>query len=131
MATKSWKFAESSHKTTVGLNKTDVKFQKELASLERQKNTTMNNIANTQQAMKMSWRRLEERRAESPTLSKRMEKKEEDRRGRKGLLLQSNTKLYVNKTPSIYDPTAESGNEGITRDDSVIDSSGKLAIITC
>ena len=123
MAAKSWKFAESSHKTMVGLNKTDVKFQKELASLEKQQNTAVTNIANYQQAMKMSWRRLEERRAESPTLSKRMEKKKE--KDKKGLLLQSNTKLYVDKTPSIYNPEAGSG---VTMDDSVI-GRGKMGTI--
>ena len=116
MATKSWKFAETSHKTTVGLNKTDVKFQKELESLERQKNTSMNNIANHQQAMKMSWKRLEERRAESPTLSQRREKKEEQKNNKKGLLFQTNTKLYVDKTPSIYHPeTGTSDDDAFTR----------------
>jgi len=114
MAAKSWKFAETSRKTAVGLNKTDVKFQKELDSLDRQRNTSINNIANHQQAMKMSWKRLEERRAESPMLSQRREKKEEQKSSKKGLMLQSNTKLYVNKTPSIYHPT-ETGSTDDSR----------------
>ncbi len=125
MASKSWKFAETSHATTVGLNKTDVKFQKELANLERQQNTAMNNIANYQQAMKMSWRRLEERRAESPTLSKKIDQGD-NKKQKKGLLLQSNTKLYVNRTPSIYNPTSQPGGEIAAKDDSVLESTCEL-----
>ena len=84
------------------LNKILVKFEKEIDSLERQQITSVTNIANYQQAMKMSWRRLEEKRAESSTRPEHVEKKKES--GTKEMMFQSKTKLYVNKTPAIYNP---------------------------
>lgn len=103
------KFAESSSKTLVGIQKTEVQYKKMLDDLERQQNTSVNNIANHQQAMKMSWRRLEERRSQSPTLV-RAEKKD-PKNTKKGLMLHSNTKLYVKKTPEIYNPEAEATSD--------------------
>lgn len=103
------KFAESSSKTMVGMQKTEVKLNKMLDSLQRQQNTAINNIANHQQAMKMSWRRLEERRSASPLLTRAEKREKEEEKTKRGLLLQSNTRLYVNRTPQIYnvEPTAD------------------------
>ena len=111
------RFAESSPQTIVGLQKTDVQCKKMMDSLERQQNTAVNNIANHQQAMKMSWRRLEERRAQSPTMN-RQEMKKEVKKEKKGLMLQSNTKLFVNKTSEIYDPDNTLNKETAAVDDS-------------
>lgn len=94
------KFAEGSSKTVVGLHKTEVQLKKMIDTLDHQQNTAVNNIANHQQAMKMSWRRLEEKRAASPQLQR--DKKEDGKRAKKGMLLQSNTRLYVNATPEVY-----------------------------
>lgn len=104
-------FSEKSQKTRVGLHKSEVQTKKMLDTLEQQQNTAVNNISNHQQAMKMSWRRLEERRAESPLLTRHDKTKEEPKNTKRGLMLQSNTRLYVNKTPEIYNPgLAESGS---------------------
>lgn len=93
---------ESSSKTIVGLHKTEVMYQKMMDRLERDQNTSVNNIANHQQAMKMSWRRLEEKRTTSPLLTRQEKKQKEEKNDKKGLLLQSNTKLYVKGTPQVY-----------------------------
>ena len=97
-------FAETSPRTVVGLQKVNVQLQKEIDKLERQAHTAVSNIANHQQAMKMSWRRLEQKRnAESPLLS-RASKTEGTRHSPKEKrgLFASNTKLYVHATPQIY-----------------------------
>lgn len=107
----------------MSLNKILVKFQKEIDSLERQQRTAVTNIANNQQAMKMSWKRLEEKRIESSTWSAQLlEKKNES--GRKKIMFQSKskTKLYVNKTPDINPPDRASYNEETGRNTSMIDS---------
>lgn len=114
------KFAESSAKTLVGLQKSEVKLKKMVDSLERQQNTAVSNIANHQQAMKMSWRRLEERRSTSPLMT-RHEKKEKEEAKKKGMLLQSNTKLYVRGTPQVYSGEGEvMPVRPVTADDSVL-----------
>ncbi len=100
-------YGEGSPKTIVGLQKTDVQLKKMMDNLDRQQHTAVNNIANHQQAMKMSWRRLEERRSASPLLTRSDKKKEETKKSKRGLMLQSNTKLYVNKTPEIYNPESK------------------------
>ena len=99
------RFAESSPKTLVGLHKSEVQLKKMIDTLEQQQNTAVNNIANHQQAMKMSWRRLEERRSTSPLMTSREKRNEQAKNSRKGMLLQSNTRLYVDKTPEIYSNT--------------------------
>ena len=107
------RFGESNPRTLVGLHKTEVQLKKMIDTLEHQQNTAVNNIANHQQAMKMSWRRLEERRSTSPHMT-RADKKAQQAKGGKGMLLQSNTRLYVEKTPDIY----ETGGRPSTVDDS-------------
>lgn len=108
------KFAEGSSRTIVGLHKTENQLKKMIDSLEHQQNTAVNNIANHQQAMKMSWRRLEEKRTSSPQLAT---KKEETKKKKQGLLLQSNTKLYVSTTPAIYNVDSP---RPTTADDSLV-----------
>ena len=104
--------AEMNPRTLVGLQKVNVQLQKELEKLERQQTTAVNNIANHQQAMKMTWRRLEQKRAmESPHVSRTATKKNEEGGARRSLF-QSNTKLFVNKTPDIYNPTKDKDATG-------------------
>lgn len=108
------RFGESSARTLVGLHKTEVQLKKMIDTLDHQQNTAVNNIANHQQAMKMSWRRLEERRSTSPHMTRAEKKAQQAKGNKKGMLLQSNTKLYVDKTPDIY----ETGCRPSTVDDS-------------
>lgn len=104
-------YAESSSKTLIGLQKVDIQLQKEIDSLEKQKKTAVNNIANHQQALKMSWRRLEHQRnmASSPlqTRATTAPADAQPRQPRKGIL-QSNTRLYVGATPQVYDSSSTS-----------------------
>ncbi|KAL5499622.1 hypothetical protein EMCRGX_G011074 [Ephydatia muelleri] len=106
-------YAESSSKTLIGLQKVNVQLQKEIDSIEKQKKTAVNNIANHQQALKMSWRRLEQQRnmASSPLLTRATTAPSDanPRQPRKGIL-QSNTRLYVNATPQVYDSTSGSSS---------------------
>lgn len=108
-------FAESSSKTLIGLQKVNVQLQKEIDSIEKQKKTAVNNITNHQQALKMSWRRLEQQRnaaSSSPLLTRATTAPSADansRQPRKGIL-QSNTRLYVSATPQVYDATSASSS---------------------
>ena len=100
------RFAETNPRTLVGLHKADVQLKKMVDTLEQQQNTSVSNIANHQQALKMSWRRLEERRSASPLLTTREKKNaEQSNSSKRGMLLQSNTRLYTEKTPEIYNVT--------------------------
>lgn len=116
-----YRFAESSPKTLVGLHKTDAQLKKMIDSLDHEQNTAVNSIANHQQAMKMSWRRLEERRSSSPLMT-RAEKNEQAKSSKRGMMLQSNTRLYVDKTPEIYHAgtTAAGSSRPTTVDDSLV-----------
>lgn len=118
------RFAESSPKTLVGLHKADAQLKMMMDTLDHQQSTAVNNIANHQQAMKMSWRRLEERRSTSPLMSRAENKKEKAKDSKRTMLLQSNTRLYVNKTPSIYNP--EGSARPVTADDSMIGRSSSM-----
>lgn len=111
------KFGESSPRVLVGLHKTDVQLKKKIDCLEHQQSTAVNNIANHQQAMKMSWRRLEERRSSSPNMTRAEKTTQQAKGSKKGMLLQSNTKLYVDKTPEIYDTVS---SRPTTVDDSLL-----------
>ena len=102
-------FAESNPHTLVGLQKVKVQLEKEINKLDKQQATAVSNIAKHQQAMKMTWRRQEQRRnMESPLLSRSTRNIEhcEEPGPRRGLF-HSKTKLYVKNTPDIYHPEAE------------------------
>ena len=102
-------FAESNPHTLVGLQKVKVQLEKEISKLDKQQATAVSNIANHQQAMKMTWRRQEQRRVmESPILSRSARNVElgEEPGPRRGLF-HSKTKLYVRNTPDIYHPEAD------------------------
>lgn len=109
-------FAESNPHTLVGLQKVKVQLEKEISKLDKQQTTAVTNIANHQQAMKMTWRRLEQRRMmESPLLSRsKQESEHPSESGPRRGLFHSKTKLYVKNTPDIYHPEAN-------------DADGKLA----
>ena len=100
-------FAESNPHTLVGLQKVKIQLEKEINKLDRQQATAVTNIANHQQAMKMTWRRLQQRRvAESPPLSRSKDVENPSNSGPKLGLFHSKTKLYVSNTPNIYHPEA-------------------------
>lgn len=87
--------SSSSSRTKVELHQVDVLLQKEIGRLERQQNAAVSNIANHQQAMKMSWRKLEQKHSlESPLLSSSREKIASSPSPRRGIFY-SNTKLHV------------------------------------
>lgn len=94
--------AETSARTMVGLHRADVQLQQELEKLDRQAFTAVSNIANHQQAMKMSWRRLEAQR-NSPKASQRPRSRScSDQQPRRTLLSSNKTRLYVSTTPQVY-----------------------------
>ena len=112
------RFAETNQKTLVGLQKTDSQLKKMMDTLEQQQKTAVSNIANHQQAMKMSWRRLEERRSSSPLMTRKEKEEVQAKKAKKAMMLQSNTRLFVDKTPQIY-----GGNVGETARPSTVDDS--------
>ena len=86
-------------RTKVELHQVDVQLQKEIDRLERQQNAAVSNIANHQQAMKMSWRRLEQKRAsENPPKSSSIETNPSAPAPKRGIF-HSNTKLNVAANP--------------------------------
>jgi hypothetical protein len=106
------RFGESNPKTLVTIHKADIQLKKMITSLEHEESTAVNNIANHQQAMKMSWRRLEEKRSSSPDISR--PEKTKAKWSKRGMMLQSNTKLSVDSTPEIY------GERPATVDDNMV-----------
>lgn len=101
-------FSETDPKVRVELRKADLKLQKELERLEKQTMTKTNIISDHQQAMKMSWRRLESQRRqdESPTSSRKTR--------RSGSLLSDNKKklLFANATTVTLDTVPPAGADG-------------------
>ena len=96
--------AESSSRALVGMHRANAQLQQELEKIDRQAFTAVSNIANHQQAMKMSWRRLEAQRNSPKTTRAKAEPCSDPQpQQRRGLLVSSNrTKLYVAATPQIY-----------------------------
>ena len=95
--------AEASTRATVGLHRANAQLQQELDKIDRQAFTAVSNIANHQQAMKMSWRRLEAQRNSPKSTRAKSESSAPDQQPRKGLLMSSNkTRLYVSATPQVY-----------------------------
>ena len=97
-------YAETNPRTLVGLQKVNVQLQKELDKLDRQAHTAVSNIANHQQAMKMSWRRLEAHRdlSNASPRARRAAERLPASPGPRRSLFSSNTLLYVNATPEVY-----------------------------
>lgn len=119
--------AETRPRTMVGLHRADVQLQHELDRIDRQAFTAVSNIANHQQAMKMSWRRLEAQR-NSPKMSQRPRSRScsdhQLNEPRRSLLSSNKTRLYVSATPQVYfgggsslprDQSHPAGEEGKTR----------------
>lgn len=92
-----------SSRTRVEMHQVDVQLQKEIDRLERQQSAAVTNIANHQQAMKMTWRKLEQRRASSsPLVSRQKEPVVSSPSSRRGL--HSSTKPFVS-TSDVAPPT--------------------------
>ena len=96
--------AETSSRTLVGLQKANAQLQQELEKIDRQAFTAVSNIANHQQAMKMSWRRLEaQRNSPKPRSKFSSSDSPATQRQRRALLMTSNkTKLYVAASPHVF-----------------------------
>jgi hypothetical protein len=135
--------AEASTQAMVGLHRANAQLQQELDKIDRQAFTAVSNIANHQQAMKMSWRRLEAQRNSPKSSRAKVESSDQQPAApRKGLLMSSNkTRLYVSATPHIYsgqsseqqsrgsDSEGETvGSRGLAQDDTEVGgrSSGQL-----
>ena len=111
--------AETSSRTLVGLHRVNTQLQQELDKIDRQAFTAVSNIANHQQAMKMSWRRLETQRNSPKTRARAGSCPEEPSptAARRGLMMSSNkTKLYVSSTPQIYSGTSIGQNQQPSQD---------------
>ncbi len=98
--------SSSRPKTKVELHQADVLLQKEIGRLERQQNAAVSNIANHQQAMKMSWRKLEQRRRlDSPSLTT-TEECASSSPSVKRSLFHSNTKLHAGQNVWRLEPAS-------------------------
>ena len=107
---KRFQFTESNQKIRMELRLADMKLKKEIERLEKQSYTTTNNISNHQQALKMSWRRLEQRRQhdqDSPTGSRKNRSGLSEKDSRRGLLFSNRTVLSLD--------SAEERNDVIPR----------------
>ena len=93
--------AETSPRTLVGLQRVNAQLQQELDKIDRQAFTAVSNIANHQQAMKMSWRRLEAQR-NGPKAAAKPRSSRTPPPSRSLMLSSNKTKLYVSATPQIY-----------------------------
>ena len=91
-----YNFAESNQKIRVELKKADMLLQKELKRLEKQTKATTNIISEHQQAMKMSWRRLEFKRQqdESPSPARKTKRS-------RGLVEDTQRKLLFANTTTV------------------------------
>ena len=124
-------YAEASPRTLVGLHKADVQLQKKLDKLDRQAHTAVSNISSNQQAMKMSWRRLEAQRgAASPSVGRRPVERLPcsaalSRRGP----FSSNTHLYVSGTPEVY--SGRSGKETLAGSNGTYDQPHPFFVGDC
>ena len=95
--------AETSSRTLVGLHRANAQLQQELEKIDRQAFTAVSNIANHQQAMKMSWRRLEAQRNSPGRERARSDSEKPAPPQKRGLMMSFNkTRLYVAATPHIY-----------------------------
>lgn len=120
-------FAESNPHTLVGLQKVKVQLEKEISKLEREQATAVTNISNNQQAMKMSWRRLQQRRRmESPPPSRSRETENSKEVGPKLGIFHSKTRLYVSTTPEVYHPEARNDDQNTHAADSAPPTSAGL-----
>ena len=100
--------AETSPRTLVGLHRVNAQLQQELDKIDRQAFTAVSNIANHQQAMKMSWRRLEAQRSSPKTKPRSRSCSDESSPAPPRRTMMSNkTKLYVSATPQIYSGTKQ------------------------
>lgn len=127
---KGHSFAESDPKVRAELKKAELQLKKEMERLEKQTRTTNNFISDHQQAVKMSWRRLEMQRKldESPTVNRRTR-----RSGslisdpRKRLLFATSVSMDISSSRSETDITPFSVSRPSTRQvDDELNSSGSV-----
>lgn len=99
----SFSFAESSPRIRRELRKKELQLQKEFDLMEKQSRTSTNNIANHQQVLKNSWRRLEQRKLEDQLtpLESRTKKRVQPVADRnKRLMFSNRTAICIEKLPS-------------------------------
>lgn len=96
-------FAESNPKVRIELKKQEIKLEKELSLLDKLARTETNNISSHQQAIKMNWRRLEQKRLHENSRNFETNGKQSRNIGHRHGLLFSKTPMSVDATSSIYD----------------------------
>ena len=94
-------FAESNPRVRIELQKTKIKLEKELKRLEKQSKAETNNIVTHQQAMRMNFRRLEQKRKQDSPPTDRSGTREKDAGARRGIFY-SKTPMSVDATAAIY-----------------------------
>ena len=102
-------FAESNQKIRTELRQAELKLKKDLERMEKQSYTTTNNIANHQQVLKHSWRRLEQKRMQdqqSPLGSRKPVRQINSVEDTKRRL------MFANRTALSFETSAESSEYG-------------------
>ena len=122
--------AETSPRTLVGLHRVNAQLQQELDKIDRQAFTAVSNIANHQQVMKMSWRRLEAQRSSPKAGAKRSSSTDSQNPApSRSLMLTSNkTKLYVSATPQIYSGGSQQLQEPTGEEEEAMGKGGNRAV---
>lgn len=103
-------FAESNPRIRIELQKTKVQLERELERLEKQSKAETNNIATHQQALKMNFRRLEQKRKQESPTTERSRRGDRDEAGRRGIFY-SKTPMAVEATAAIYSGNGRSPAE--------------------
>ena len=86
-------FAESNAKVNVELRQQQLQLQKEIMRLEKQTKTATTNIANYQQSLKNTYRKLEQRRKEAQAQDRERKFSDGSGKSRKGLMFSTSIKL--------------------------------------
>lgn len=94
-------FAESNPRIRIELQKSKIQLERELKRLERQSKAETNYISTHQQAIKMNFRRLEQKRKQDSPPVDRSGTREKDAGARRGIFY-SKTPMSVDATAAIY-----------------------------
>ena len=94
-------FAESNPRVRIELQKTKMQLEKELKRLEKQSKAETNYISTHQQAIRMNFRRLEQKRKQDSPPTDRSGTREKDTGARRGIFY-SKTPMSVDATAAVY-----------------------------
>ena len=108
-------FAESNAKVSVELRQQQLQLEKEITRLEKQARTATTNIANYQQSLKNTYRKLERQRREAQVKDRERKAMEGAGKSRKGLMFSTSIKLGV-ESEDQDDPNASTSSLGKLED---------------